>query len=186
MNNTKYIFLLIFTILLTCNSDNLFARVGMRFSSNYSKGPLTSKNMYIPYLIYYSPTGQRAAYGKKFTLEYHTSVYFVNDFFPTNYSHDKDGNYFITEGIDYESLNVEIGASFYILKNLQVGLDTRIYTYYGGFLDNIVQGFHKLFGFPNGGRDWFAQNQVFINIPNKNNVNYHLTKQATSFGDIDL
>ncbi|HPO50759.1 MAG TPA: DUF3187 family protein, partial [Spirochaetota bacterium] len=178
------------------------------WNSDYSKGPLYGKNMYVPFLIYYNFPSVRAKSGKEFEFNYHISNYIIQDFYSdsiddSNAEFYKRSNYkklplgeavyigpryYTTQNIirDYESLVTEVGFSFYILKRLQVGIDFRLFAYYTGFMDTIIENFHHAFGFPGGAREYFEQNKIFVNILNHNGINLYLDKPAVSFGDIDM
>ncbi len=180
MKNFK---LLIILFLLLLNITNLFSfKNKLR---NYSKGPLYGKNMYIPFLIYYNFPSLSAQSGNKYDFNYHITFYYISDFHIEEYSYDDNDDIDVNIGRDYESLVFESGTSFFILKNLQLGIDLRLISYYGGFLDIVVETFHHTFGFPNAGRDLTDQNQVEIDIENNNNVNLSLNHATVSFGDID-
>lgn len=159
-------------------------------AADYSKGPLTGKNLFIPFLIHYNFPSLPAKSGEQFDLQSHVSLYYVNDSCVTyddaatgtpKRGYDKE---FISR--DYESWAVQLGFAYNFLKQLQIGVDMRVFSYYGGFMDSIIEGFHGLFGFPNGGREFFFQNQLYINIQNDNGITMFLDKSAFSFGDIDL
>jgi len=157
-------------------------------TDDFSKGPLYGKDMFLPYMIYLTFPGVRAKTERQYQLQYHTSFYFINDFYIpySKLTFDSGKSYYKSvRAYDYESLNFEFGISFSVLKNLQVGMHTRVVGYYGGFLDNIVQNFHDLFGFPNAGRDEFSQNETFIDLKNASGVALKLKHYAFSFGDID-
>jgi hypothetical protein len=158
---------------------------------DYSKGPLYGKNMYLLFSIYYNFPGLRASCGKEFEFEYHVSTYYTQDFSAyqvREYIYKNEGRYYDKRDIarDYEGLTGEIGASFYFLKNLQAGFEMRIVSYYGGFMDRIVEAFHNAFFFPNAGREYFLQDQVFVNLPNANKIKFYLDKPSVGFGDIDM
>ena len=87
---------------------------------------------------------------------------------------------------DYESWVGELGVSYAFPRNLETGLDMRVLSYYGGVLDSALEGFHAAFGFPNGAREYFLRNQVYVNIPTNNGITLFLDKPAVSFGDMDL
>ena len=160
-------------------------------TSDYSKGPLYGKNLYIPFLLHYNFPSLPAKSGEQFDLQYHLSFYYVND---VNYANNDMSQYaetkrrYIKDNItrDYESWVAEFGLAYNIFKQLQVGMDMRVFSYYGGYMDSMIEAFHNFFGFPNGKREFFSQNQVYINIPNDNGITMFLDKPATSFGDIDL
>jgi hypothetical protein len=59
-------------------------------------------------------------------------------------------------------------------------------SYYGGFLDSFIENFHKILGFPNGSRNYYEQNQIYIHIPTDNGITLYLDKPTMAFGDMDL
>ena len=141
--------------------------------------------MYIPFLIYYNFPSISASGGNRFDFNYHLSLYYLNDFFIEKLLNNGQ-TYTPIVGRDFESCVIEQGSSFYLIKNLEIGIDFRIYAYYGRFLDPVIEGYHKAFGFPNGGREYVPQDQININISNNNNVVLKLNSSIASFGDIDL
>jgi hypothetical protein len=159
--------------------------------SDYSKGPLIGKNLFIPYLIHYTFPSLSARSGEKFAVEYHVSTYGVQDVQflpPKDESSEDSGRGYDTDLVvrDYESFVGEAGFSFNLQKNLQIGLDMRLLAYSGGFLDPVIEVFHHIFGFPGGKREDFLQNQLYVNIPSDNGVTLFLDKPAVSFGDMDI
>lgn len=160
---------------------------------DYAKGPLVGKNFFIPQLIHYNLNGVNAAVGKQFQFNYHIALYY-SQAFNTNGTklklEDKlaDGTYNHTKyvAIDFEGTGVELGADIFLTRQLQLGLNMRLISFYGGFIDNIIEGFHHIFTFPNGGRELFAQNNIFINIETANNLRIMLDSPTVGFGDIDI
>ncbi|MCL2831699.1 MAG: DUF3187 family protein [Treponema sp.] len=162
---------------------------------DFSKGPLYGKNLYIPFLIHYNFPSLPARSGAAGDLQWHTSIYysqdsrFREDLLPGNIDQQDSGGRRYDKALvvrDYESCVAELGFAYNPARNFQAGLDTRIISYYGGFLDSFVEGFHGFFGFPNAKREAFLQNQLYINIPNDNGVPLFLDKAAVSPGDVDL
>jgi hypothetical protein len=155
---------------------------------DFSKGPLLGKNLYIPFLIHYNFPSLPAKSGERFDLQYRLSMYYVNDAryqdLMPNFSRRQYNKQYITR--DYESWVLELGFAYNIQNNLQIGLDMRVLSFYGGFLDSTIETFHNIFGFPKGLRHVFLQNQIYINIPNTNGITLFLDEPVTSFGDIDL
>jgi hypothetical protein len=88
--------------------------------------------------------------------------------------------------IDYEGFAAELGVAYNILDEVQTGLDMRLFFHSGGFMDSFLEKFHDLFNFSNGGREFFLQNQIYINIPNDKGDPMFLDRNTVSFGDIDL
>jgi len=166
------------------------ASYAVDLSPDYSKGPLLGKNLYIPFLIHYNFPSLQAKSGEQFDFQYHLSLYYVNDasYTPRNpktfYSEERN---YDTENVlrDYESLVVELGTAFNIFKNLQAGMDMRVFSYYGGFMDQIIDGVHDFINLK-ASRDYFLRNQMYVNIPNNNGIAMYLDEPAAAFGDIDL
>lgn len=159
----------------------------------FPKGPLYGKNMYIPFLIYYNFPSLSARSGDRFDFEYHFSLYYSQD---AHYALNKKSPYLYSQPVRYyekenvysddESCVLEAGLTYNFLKNLQIGTDMRVISYYEGFLDSWIEGFHNAFGFPNGFRNLFSWNRIYVNIPNDNGISLFLDEPAVSFGDIDV
>jgi hypothetical protein len=159
---------------------------------DYSKGPLYGKNLFIPFLIHYNFPSFSAKTGTPYHFTYHASLYYVQDAHyvwseakPRNYL---DERHYDTKDVlrDYESFVGELGASYAFYDAVQGGIDIRILSYYGGFLDSLIEGFHDIFKFPGGMREYFEKNRLYVNIPNVNGINLFLNRPTVSFGDIDI
>ncbi len=157
---------------------------GIQIFSNDAKGPLQGKNYYIPFLPYYSFPGFSAAQGNKGDLSFSISQYliqdFVVDFQVNNYAYEQERFF------DYEGYIFETTVSYNFLSTLEVGLTARLHAYYGGFGDSIIEAFHDFFGFPNGGREYYPENDVHINIQTDKGLNLNLEESSLGFGDMDL
>ena len=64
--------------------------------------------------------------------------------------------------LDFEIFDTHVGASYGFNKSLGIGVffDQRIY--YGGVLDSSIEGFHKLFGLEQDGRDEWPQYETHV------------------------
>jgi len=171
----------------------LFCAMPVRAQSNedFSKGPLSGKNLYIPFLIHYGFPSLPAKSGKRFNLQSHFSVYVTQDArYRTDLRRDdaEEGRNYDKNRIvvDYEGYAAETGIAYNFLDELQAGIFLRFYSFGGGFLDSLTEGFHNRFGFSNGARELFLQNRIYINIPNDKGGPLFLDKSAVSFGDVDL
>ena len=160
--------------------------------NDYSKGPLYGKNLFLPFLIHYNFPSFSAKTGKQYHFTYHASLYYVQDAHyawegakPANYL---DERHYDTRDVlrDYESCVGELGASYAFYDAVQGGIDIRLFSYYGGFLDPLLESFHDAFKFPGGMREYFEQNRLHVNIPNVNGIKFFLDKPTVSFGDIDI
>ncbi|MCG8571354.1 MAG: DUF3187 family protein [Spirochaetes bacterium] len=159
-----------------------------------AKGPFYGRNYHILFLPYYNFPGFSSRSKKPFELQYHLATYLANDFITDQIEWDYTQNKNIVYlDLDYEFLVNEIGISFSLPHKIEVGLDLRLVLLYGGFLDILIDGFHKGLGFTavglDGGREHYEdhRNEVYINIPNQNGVNYFVDQDVNfDFGDIDL
>jgi hypothetical protein len=155
---------------------------------DYAKGPLWGASMYIPYLIHYTfPTiGARA--DKAGSMQISSQLYYINDVeYEENQPFDKTHRTYNKANIsrDYESCVAELGFRYTFPALLTLGIDTRLVSYYGGFLDPVVEAVHSI-GFPGGGREYFKQDRLYINIPNDRGSSLFLDKPAVSLGDTAL
>jgi hypothetical protein len=160
------------------------------FGDDYAGGPLYGKNLYLPYLIHYNFPSLPASAGEQGDFRYHFSLYFVQD------ARYVKNNPLPPEGVrtydkvnverDYESTVGETGVSFNPLREVQIGMDMRLISYYNGFGDSVLENFHRVFRFPNGGREYFLHNQLYINIRHRNGTSFFLDENTVSLGDTDL
>ncbi len=81
------------------------------------------------------------------------------------------GNNFIVEGLQVDGTTIDleldsevttalVSAAFGLHRNLELNLDLQASVQYGGIMDPFIQGFHSLFGFPDGSRDLREQNRA--------------------------
>lgn len=152
----------------------------------HAKGPLQGKNIFTNYFIFSAIPGLTARAKEPFTFTYSLSMYYTNDF-SCYFIYDKDSfNYdgYIT--YDYESIIFEWGTALSVTDRIEFGSFFRFVGYYGGFMDEIVEWFHTVTALPNGGREYFEQNAVSINMLTHNNLDIHMEGSQISLGDIDL
>jgi hypothetical protein len=174
---------LIFLLLILIGTLNIYAD---ETTTDFSKGPLYGKNLFLPILVHYNFPSLPAKSGERQDFQYHFSFYYVQDV----HYHDVvwEGRRYEKSKIkrDYESWVAELGFAYNFRKELQAGMDMRLFSYYGGFLDPFLEKYHRFFGFPNAEREKFLQNQLYINVPYTKNQSLFLSTSAISFGDIDL
>jgi hypothetical protein len=182
-------------LLAMWTSSMLYGQEDGQADENWSKGPLVGRTWYLPFSIYYQYPGYSARSGKQFEFQYRISQYYLSDFsatFATDYQNTPVDN--PPEGYppamyvsrDFESYNAELGFSFRPFRQLALGIDLRLVSFFGGFLDPVISSFHNLFGFPNGGREYAPSSQVFVDIQNASGVQFTMDSAAVSIGDIDL
>ena len=182
-------------ILALAASSALHAQPDGQASGSWTKGPLVGRNWYLPFSIYYHYPGYSARSGKQSEFQYRFSQYYSNDFsasFVTDYTNTTiadpppgyPGSYYVSR--DFESYNAELGFSYRPSSRLAIGLDLRLVSFFGGFLDSFIGGFHSVFDFPNGGREYSPPDRVLVDIQNASGVRFSLDSNAVSLGDIDL
>lgn len=148
------------------------------------KGPLQGKNYYVPFLPFYSFPGLGAASGDPGGLNITLSQYYIQDIVTEFHL---TGTELVKERfIDYEGYIFEPTISFVPIDGLEAGLATRLHAYYGGIFDGVFQWFHHLFGFPNGGRESYPQDEVYINIQTTSGFDLSLSEPTFALGDTDL
>jgi len=147
-------------------------------------GPLRTKNYYVPFLPFYSFPGEGAAAGEKGALNLSLAQYYIQDM--VTEFHSISTGYLKERFVDYEGYILEPSLSFNPLDNLEAGITTRLHFYYGGIFDSVFEGFHDFFGFPNGGRESFPRDEVFINIRTLSGIDLVLDTNLTALGDTDF
>ncbi|HOJ49783.1 MAG TPA: DUF3187 family protein [Spirochaetota bacterium] len=70
--------------------------------------------------------------------------------------------------IDLETTYTEIEYIYYILPNLKIKISFPFIYDSGGYLDPIIEGFHHAVSLPNGGRDTWYNNKIYVWFEEKN------------------
>lgn len=140
-------------------------------------GPLYGKNYYLPHLLTYSFPGFSPRAGKKKEKVLSVGYYGINEFLTYNEEEI---------AIDYESSILEGSLTFRLEEKLLLGLDLRLISYYGGFMDSVIEWWHSLGKFPNGDREFFPVNDVNVSVDNDNGRNLYMSKPSLSLGDTDV
>lgn len=152
---------------------------------DWSKGPLYGNSLFLIYYNHFTFPCFSAEAPRQYDLEWGVSTYLTNDVLYF-ISKDSAGRETFSTERDYESLVMELDAEYSFSDGWMVGGMFRFVGYYGGFMDSVIESFHGLFNFPNGGRESADDGEVYINNQNDNNVNFFLDHAAFFFGDIDL
>lgn len=174
--------ILMFLFLLT-----LFSPI---YLSAQSQGPLLGKNLYLPHLAVFGFSGTQPLSEEK-GWEQNNQLYWVNEFFlrgiPTEgvdaFTTDPDPDQYLH--MDYESLVWEESLS-YSGDFGRLSLTLRLFCYYPGFADPLIESFHGIFGFPNGGRGYFPANRLFLNLQGTSGPDSALFQTWAGLGDTEL
>jgi hypothetical protein len=139
--------------------------------------PLYGRNYYLPHLPVYSFPGFSPRSGQTGDRYLSLSYTGLDEFV----AYDTE-----TAALDYESSLLEASYLFRPADNLILGADARVLSYYAGFADDVIEAFHSLFGFPNGGREFFPRNNLFIDLDNRLGADLALDEPLIAPGDTDL
>lgn len=80
----------------------------------------------------------------------------------------EDGSDLPVANLDFETFGLELPISYGLSDRIAFELDAQAQYLWGGFLDEIIEGFHGLFGFPNGGREFFDPYDVAVFVETDN------------------
>lgn len=158
-------------------------------ANEYAMGPLAGKNLYLPHLGSFSFSATSASFQEKEARYLQYQVYYVNEF--TTYPVVIDNNGEIVEnGTDYRALDYESAVgelSFYFPLNSRFSTEVtfRIISYFSGKTDILIDSFHEFFSFPDAGRRFFPQDDLYIYLDCEE-YTQALTKALVSPGDSDL
>lgn len=162
-----------------------------------SLGPLEGKLLDVPQQIYYSFPGFSARGGLSAGSRLTLKGYYLNEF--RGYLFYEDEESFDADGVlsdpdradeltalDFEAAVAELDYSTRVAWNLRLGATLRLYSYFGGFLDPWIEGFHGVFNLANASRERFPQNRTVIAVKNNRGVEIELAGPTILLGDIAL
>jgi len=163
------------------------------FSTLFSEslGVLTGKNIYLPFIPYYSfPGADPVSHPDSWKVN--TSYYIVNDIMViaslpqgTDEIHKaEDSNLYLL--VDYECSIWEQTLSKDWGTKGKASITLRLFSYRAGTGDLIIDRFHNLFSFPDANRSEFPVNQLYINLSGTSGYHLYLKEPLIALGDIDL
>ncbi len=144
------------------------------------KGPLEGKNFSPHFGIFFTLPGLSALPPPDTRFSIGGGLYLSQEFLAALEGEE------IKRFSDFECLSVEASFRWYPSPALQLGVGTRVYYYYGGFLDGSVQLFHELLGFSNANREEFPAGEVYVDYATEEGYTFRLDSPAIGLGDIDL
>jgi hypothetical protein len=95
----------------------------------------------------------------------------------------EDGSKAYKTSLDYETISLELPLSWGLSDRVSLEMDLQVQYIWGGFLDGIVESFHKSLGFPNGGRENVDYGRVEIDVETQNGYSLKLDKAALLVSD---
>ncbi len=108
------------------------------------------------------------------------------------FSTDLANNFGVDEGarekivLDGESYRLTLGLRYGLVKAVETGIDIPFLIYGGGFLDTVIQGFHRAFGFSQNGRDKVPRNRLLFEYQRDNGEVFRMDHDNYGLGDIRL
>ena len=164
-----------------CASAILFSDSGLL------SGPLQGKLLDAPHQIYYCFPGFSARAASEPGLLVSTRAYYINEFRgylfdPDNETLDEDGRLLPGRAeeltaMDYESLVLETEVSRQFGSSNRLGIVLRMYGYFGGVFDPLIEGFHSFFQLPNASREYFPMGGCSVFVKNSSAVSIELEGQ---------
>lgn len=112
------------------------------------------------------------------TLDYHQFETYLHTTFSNVFEYDQSGSILIN--MDMEIWRTVLGLGYAITPDLDVFVEVPVISNGGGFLDSVIQSYHNLFNFPNGGRELVANNQFSYTVSQNGTTLFNHT--ATGFG----
>jgi hypothetical protein len=88
--------------------------------------------------------------------------------------------------LDGETQTITLRAQHPITDNIQVGAEIPWINHSGGYLDSAIEGWHDLFGLPDGIRKSRPKNVLDYSYLQNGAVVYQRTQASSGFGDIRL
>ena len=88
--------------------------------------------------------------------------------------------------LDMEIFYLALRYDYVAHKGLQFGVEAPLLAYWGGFLDNFVEDYHKAFGLPNGGRERVPQNLVRYTASQRGHSLINMQNDTLGIGDLRL
>ncbi|WP_319416824.1 DUF3187 family protein [Marispirochaeta aestuarii] len=175
----------------------LFLVLFFRPDPVFAHGPLRGKLLDVPHQIYYGFPGFSASQGLDRSVHARGQVYYLNEF--RGYAFDPDEESLDEEGrfsdpdrareltaMDFEALVLDSTLSFPFGRAHRMGISLRFYSYYGGFLDPAIEGFHSAFNLPNASREYFPQGKTAVSIDNDNGLTIELEGPGILPGDMEI
>lgn len=131
---------LVAAVLLATGAGNGFAQVPT------SLGPLRTSEQNPLYRFFYVPEVESADVVADGRFRVDLSVSYSNIF-------ERSESDLHEQLFDLEQMANAVTVRYGVAPGFEVGGRAGLQTGWGGFLDGFVSGFHRMFGFPNGGRE---------------------------------
>lgn len=92
----------------------------------------------------------------------------------------------LSENMDMEIMRTALNVDAGFPLGIEAGVEIPFLREDGGFLDSFVQKYHKLFGFPNAGRDLRSNNEFHAQVSQNGTPIYEYGPTPFALSDISL
>lgn len=113
----------------------------------------------------------------------HVAVSFTQDV-ASNFTNGANAREHIS--LDGESYRWTLAARYGIGGRFEAGVDIPYLLYGGGFMDGFIEGWHKTFGMPNGGREFSPRNRLALTYSKDGVQKLRMTRPVSGVGDISV
>lgn len=101
-----------------------------------------------------------------------------------NYTKSSTGNEQIL--LDGESWRIDLGVTYGLARGVEAGIDIPYIITGGGIFDNFIEGWHRFFGLPRGGRNQAPRNRLLYSYTKDGQTRLTLDESGSGLGDISL
>lgn len=102
----------------------------------------------------------------------------------SNYASDSNPRESIL--LDGESTRITLDGRYGIARGIEFGVEIPSVILGGGFLDSFIEGYHRTFGFPQGGRDQAPRNRLVFRYQRDGTERLKMDSSSYGLGDIRL
>lgn len=88
--------------------------------------------------------------------------------------------------VDGESYRATLRWRYGVSEGLELGLDVPYVSHQAGRMDNFIESWHSAFGFPNGGREKFPQDQLSYRYSDNGQQLANVSRNGDGLGDVSL
>ena len=115
--------------------------------------------------------------------QYRATLDWINEFVV-----DNTGTESLTEDGETQRYRLDLRHGFETggYGNFELGLTLPVVVNNGGVLDGIIGNYHKVFGFPNGGRPYAPHDRLLYQYTRNGNALLNVDRSGTGVGDLAL
>jgi Protein of unknown function (DUF3187) len=88
--------------------------------------------------------------------------------------------------LDGESWRIDLGVNYGLAQGMEAGIDIPYIIIGGGIFDSFIEGWHRFFGLPQGGRDQAPRNRLLYSYMKDGQTRLLLNNSGSGLGDISL